>query len=250
MQEARLNAITKTLNLLSKRGELSGNEILRDLEKSCDVTELHLYALLNEQIIRSTKIANNIRDYRFKVLKEELSDKQKISRIFGDQLFHDEFVLIASYPHKKIEEKYQVEQLYPRLCRLIMSSKKSLVFLNPYFDKKGLDKLLPYIIEAAKRGVKIRLISRKGKETNALIETIKKSIRNNLELKEFGGSGYFLHAKCIIADDKAAYIGSANITGTSLGSNLELGVLFTGSKAKQLSQFLDKVLSLEGDEYD
>ncbi|MBS3053980.1 MAG: phospholipase D family protein [Candidatus Aenigmarchaeota archaeon] len=249
MKQSRIDVIVNALKVLDKKGEVSGRDILRTLEKLCDVNELHLYAMLNEQIIKSIKVSRDIKDYKFKILKDGLSNKQKISNIFED-LIADDFVLIASYPPGKIEEKYKVEQLYPRLCRLILSAKRSLVLINPYFDKKGLDKLLPYIDGAAKNGVKIRLICRKGKEPDALIGAIKSRIGDNLELKEFGGLGYFLHAKCIIADDKLAYIGSANITGTSLGSNLELGVLFTGSKVKQLSQFLDRVLSFEGDDED
>ena len=37
-----------------------------------------------------------------------------------------------------------------------------------------------------------------------------------------------VHAKCAVADDKTAFITSANLTGAALERNMELGVLFRG----------------------
>ncbi len=45
------------------------------------------------------------------------------------------------------------------------------------------------------------------------------------EKTEFGGQQTQIHAKAIIVDGKQAYVGSANLTETSLIHNLELGLL-------------------------
>lgn len=246
MKEARIDRAIKILGALFRRNESSGTDILESLEEICEANDSHLYALMNEQIIRPVKLAKRIKDYKFRAVEENISDKQKLSRIFGETISQSEFAIIASYPPGKLRGYQEIEQLYPRICRLILSAKKNLLLINPYFDEKGLDRVLPYLVQASNKGVKIRMVSRKGDESNFFFETIKRKIKNNLEIKEFGGSGYFLHAKCIIADDKSAYIGSANITATSLGSNLELGVLFSGIKVKSLVQFIDSVLISEG----
>jgi phosphatidylserine/phosphatidylglycerophosphate/cardiolipin synthase-like enzyme len=47
------------------------------------------------------------------------------------------------------------------------------------------------------------------------------------------------HAKFCIADDAAAYVGSAHFTGPGLGSQLEMGVLVRGDVAAQISAFFE-----------
>jgi phosphatidylserine/phosphatidylglycerophosphate/cardiolipin synthase-like enzyme len=45
------------------------------------------------------------------------------------------------------------------------------------------------------------------------------------ERNEFGAQQTQIHAKVFIADNRQAYVGSANLTETSLIHNLELGLL-------------------------
>jgi len=48
---------------------------------------------------------------------------------------------------------------------------------------------------------------------------------------------FAVHSKLLISDDSECYIGSANITATSLYSNFETGIIFNGKevcKAKAL----------------
>lgn len=47
-----------------------------------------------------------------------------------------------------------------------------------------------------------------------------------------GGQGA-LHAKCAVADDQTALISSANLTGSALNLNMELGVLIRGGGLPQ-----------------
>jgi hypothetical protein len=37
-----------------------------------------------------------------------------------------------------------------------------------------------------------------------------------------------LHVKCVVADDRAAFVSSANLTGLALNLNMELGLLIRG----------------------
>lgn len=232
---------------LSKKGNVSGHEIVETIRVYFNVESSILYKLLSKKAIKEKKIAKSIEDYEFQIIPYAVDDKYKVSSLIEAPEMRDEFVLLASYPEKtdSKDTKY-IEEIYPRICRLIMAAKKELILINPYFDRIGVKKIMPFMVEASKRGVAIKIVARKM-GSQEFISSIGKNAKNKVDVKYFGGEGYYLHAKCIIADSELAYIGSANITGTSLGSNLELGILFSGEKVKTLHSFVEKMLALEDD---
>lgn len=50
------------------------------------------------------------------------------------------------------------------------------------------------------------------------------------------------HAKIVLADDKLAYVGSANMLGSGDGTSLEAGVLVDGRAALQIARLVGGVL--------
>lgn len=52
------------------------------------------------------------------------------------------------------------------------------------------------------------------------------------------------HAKIVLADDRLAYVGSANMLGSGSGTSLEAGVLVDGRAAAQVSRLVDAVLAV------
>lgn len=50
------------------------------------------------------------------------------------------------------------------------------------------------------------------------------------------------HAKIVLADERLAYVGSANLLGSGDGTSLEVGVLVDGSAAAQVARLIDGVL--------
>jgi len=50
------------------------------------------------------------------------------------------------------------------------------------------------------------------------------------------------HAKFCVADGTTAYVGSANLTGPGLSSQLELGLLVHGDIAQQIEEFWDYII--------
>src|SRR5258708_9345767 len=46
------------------------------------------------------------------------------------------------------------------------------------------------------------------------------------------------HAKIVLADEKLAYVGSANVLGTGEGTSLEAGVLVDGRAAAQVARLV------------
>lgn len=52
-----------------------------------------------------------------------------------------------------------------------------------------------------------------------------------------------VHAKCAVADDKMAFVSSANLTGSAMERNMEVGVLVKGGKLPvQLGQHLKELI--------
>jgi len=64
----------------------------------------------------------------------------------------------------------------------------------------------------------------------------------NYGLQRAGGGRESFHAKVILADDRLAYVGSANVTGWSLDYSMELGVVLDGQAAAEIGEVVDAVL--------
>ncbi len=77
----------------------------------------------------------------------------------------------------------------------------------------------------AKKGVEIRLLHA-GTPSGAALQELKSGLPGNLSIRRCPR----LHAKAVIVDCKAMYLGSANLTGAGLGAkadgrrNFELGI--------------------------
>lgn len=130
------------------------------------------------------------------------------------------------------------------LIEIISQSNKFVVISSPYIygsNKPENETLIKSLIAALERGVIVYLISTGSGIESFLSDYIPKRYGNliimrpktNIENEDKLGS----HAKFCIADGVHAYIGSANITGPGLSSNLEMGILVHDSLAKQITIF-------------
>jgi phosphatidylserine/phosphatidylglycerophosphate/cardiolipin synthase-like enzyme len=67
--------------------------------------------------------------------------------------------------------------------------------------------------------------------------------RQLISLEQYPGAPIeTFHAKLLIVDGVRAYVGSANMTGASFESSMELGVILSGEAARQLSRFVEVVV--------
>jgi cardiolipin synthase len=92
--------------------------------------------------------------------------------------------------------------------------------------------------EAARRGVNVRLVLETTEDSSgALTHDASRAFAAIGAQVEFyvwpadrrpAGVSATLHAKAVVADSQAAFITSANLTGSALDHNLELGVLIKG----------------------
>ena len=241
-------------SLLGIEGEATGQKLLDAISSFCEANDIMLYGLMGAGIIKETAARKKIADYRFLVNKEKARDTTLIKNLlYGSRERESkkaDFSLVASYPK---EEEFKsvkgLESLYAMLCRLIISADKQIAMANPFFDKEGIEKMVPYLKQATERGVKAKIVSRPAydasKEHAEQLRDLISELGENCEARQFAGSKkgkpFHLHAKFMVADNKKAYVGSANITETSLGNNVEVGVIFTGKKAEALLGFFNLV---------
>jgi phosphatidylserine/phosphatidylglycerophosphate/cardiolipin synthase-like enzyme len=121
------------------------------------------------------------------------------------------------------------------LLELIRDARKRLLIVS--FAAYRVDDVLSALSDAASRGVQVSLILESKALSGGLLtrdarEAFKKlpaSVQRYewpLEHREVGGAA--LHAKAVLMDGAAALITSANLTGSALERNIELGLLVRG----------------------
>ncbi|HAI10312.1 MAG TPA: phospholipase [Phycisphaerales bacterium] len=85
--------------------------------------------------------------------------------------------------------------------------------------------IVTYLSKLAKKGVEIRLLHA-GVPSSAALRDLKKELPANLQIRRCPR----LHAKAVVVDSCAMYLGSANLTGAGLGAksarkrNFEWGI--------------------------
>ena len=107
------------------------------------------------------------------------------------------------------------------------------------------------------RGVETRILTRETASAagprevlNDIFERIPEHRRQLFAVRDLfqrdsktGRQAVATHAKVVIADEELCYIGSANLTRTSLSSNFELGVILRGEFVSDVADVFDQVFN-------
>ena len=110
-----------------------------------------------------------------------------------------------------------------------------------------MDSIIESLLSATSRGVIVKILFEKGKSSNSL-RNIWKNNKNSklLELYVYKPKekNSVLHAKVIIKDETTILVTSANLTGSAMTKNIELGILYEGKLAsdarKMFSDLVDE----------
>jgi hypothetical protein len=137
--------------------------------------------------------------------------------------------------------------------RLAQSASRRLVVMTPFIDAGGF-RWLRRVFEAAPSACQKVLILRDtyrytvelGVEHSEWLRGLQISVRD-YHLSHDAAAGRSLpietfHSKIIVADDKLAYVGSANLLSSSEGLCLETGLLVEGAAASDVARLVDAVL--------
>lgn len=169
-----------------------------------------------------------------------------------------EFVVTIPEPYgAELAYKGRARTTLGVITQLIAQAQQQLVIAAPFIQPhESLESgpLAEALRAALRRGVNVDLVST-GSSLEALaLDDLRREARGRLRLfqprvnvedeRRLG-----LHAKFCLADERHAYIGSANLTLPGLSENLEMGLLIHGEVAQQIAEFwrllLDKEFFIE-----
>jgi len=223
-------------------------EQLNHLRVRMDAFPRHEAAVAYTEALKNSNLANTLRS--------------------GDAQFQwAEARVIHDSSDKKVrDEDWQSDLLISQLWPYMQKATEELIIVSPYFvpGKKGADALCGL----SKEGVKVRILTnslasndvaavhagyakyrkqllKAGVALYELDEEVKKAVK-----KKFiwlpGLSKSSLHAKTMVIDRKAMFVGSMNLDQRSLNINNEIGILFlnpeiAGSSAEAFDRHITRV---------
>lgn len=136
---------------------------------------------------------------------------------------------------------------------VIRSAESRAVVMTPFFDAKGaiwLQELLSFVAPGVERVLILRSLedpSRKDYPTGLeyLAPWLKAEAVKvfNYSLPRASGGRETFHAKAVLCDRTAAYLGSSNLNAASLEHSMEMGVLLQGKAAAGVADVVDAVLA-------
>jgi hypothetical protein len=141
--------------------------------------------------------------------------------------------------------------LRSNLLDVVASAKKSLIVASPFWDAGTTAELVALARKKLASGVHVSVLGRFSHDLPPEVRSQLSKISNTpgcTILSWFEGVGtetQTFHFKAVSADHgQQGYLGSANMTVSSLRSRMELGVILSGAAALQLDRILRVVLTM------
>lgn len=139
--------------------------------------------------------------------------------------------------------------------RLASSAQSRLVVLTPFIDGVGFTWLQSVFRTVPRSSEKMVVLRDAGLHAIDLAVHHKDWIRElGVSVRDYSvahspETGRALpietfHAKIVVADDRLAYVGSANLLGSGSGTSLEAGVLVDGRAAVQVARLVEGILRI------
>lgn len=139
------------------------------------------------------------------------------------------------------------------LAEVIEEARRSLIIVS--FAAYKVDTIVEALQAAADRGVDIRLVLESAVESKGRLshdareafDVLGESVRFYVwpaELRSSSTGGHAaMHAKCAVSDQRIAFVTSANLTGTAIFDNMELGLLVNGGDVpKRIANHFDALI--------
>jgi len=132
------------------------------------------------------------------------------------------------------------------ILETVEAARRELVMTSPFLQEKGIMEILRAVVRALKRGVRLIVLTHAADNLASNQSVALEAIRQEAErirgqLIVYSApvmEGGLLHAKLVIADEERMVLGSANLTGPGLTSNLEAGVVLGCKEARLAMQIM------------
>lgn len=222
----------KILQILSEKGPATHSQI----NELFDMSEKLLVEATLADLV-DTKVVKQVRRNADKVFM--LSSRHPLHREEERQETH---ALAATLPESILSLNPTVLKTRQVFDDIISSTQHDLAVSQPFIDESFVEVYSERFREAAKRGMRLRLVTRKLRDDFHALRSVLRlfeifsmhskrpdaivvyehwiPIRTGNYLRQFVG----LHAKIVLGDNEA-YVGSANWTEYSLSNNVEMGLL-------------------------
>ncbi len=137
---------------------------------------------------------------------------------------------------------------------MVQAAQRRVVVMTPFLDDTGaawLQELLSSVVPCAERTLILRSLedpSRKDYPVgfDAIMPWLKAQgvrVFNYSIPRMDGGGRETFHAKVVLCDRSAAYLGSSNVTAASLEHSMEMGVVLHGRAAAGVADVIDAVVA-------
>lgn len=136
---------------------------------------------------------------------------------------------------------------------IVRAAKRRVVVMTPFFDSTGatwLQELLSYASPGVERTLILRSLEDNTRKDYPFgFDTISPWLKAqgvrvfNYSIPRMDGGRETFHAKTVLSDRSAAYLGSSNVTAASLEHSMEMGVVLEGHAAAAIAEVIDAVLA-------
>ena len=136
---------------------------------------------------------------------------------------------------------------------MVQAAQRRVIVMTPFFDSTGaawLQELLSYAPPGVERILILRSLEYNTRQDypfgfDAISPWLKaQGIRVfNYSIPRIHGGRETFHAKAVLCDRRAAYLGSSNVTAASLEHSMEMGVVLEGRAAASVAEVIDAVLA-------
>lgn len=134
---------------------------------------------------------------------------------------------------------------------VVNSAGQTLIIVSPYLEPKGMGLLHEGLVNALHRGVAVTILTHDVEDLSSLASASLSTLRSDSAglpgsvtvLTATPVPQVLLHLKAVVADGSRAIIGSANVTGKGLGSNLEAGVVLGRAAATEIEHIVRTAVS-------
>lgn len=136
------------------------------------------------------------------------------------------------------------------LREVVGSSEHTLTIASPYLEARGVGRLEEALVTALQRGVSVVFLAHDVADLSSMGSGALRSLQSEarrqpgrLTVYTTAPDGVLLHLKIVVADSRKGLVGSANLTGKGLGSNVEVGALVGAEEARELRKVVDRVIA-------
>jgi phosphatidylserine/phosphatidylglycerophosphate/cardiolipin synthase-like enzyme len=136
---------------------------------------------------------------------------------------------------------------------MVRAAQRRVVVMTPFFDSTGaawLQELLSYVSPGVERTLILRSLEDRARKDHPFgFDSISPWLKAqgvrvfNYSIPRMDGGRETFHAKAVLCDRNAAYLGSSNVTAASLEHSMEMGVVLDGRAAAGVAEVIDAVLA-------